>query len=48
MGEKPEPNTSEKAETAFNVLDRNHDGYITKAEMMKMSKNITREQVRQF
>ena len=45
LGEKAERDVSDKAETAFNVLDRNHDGYITKGDMMKMSKNITKKQV---
>lgn len=34
-----------KAELAFNVFDRNHDGYITKNEMLKASKNLTKAQV---
>jgi len=37
--------TDEKAELAFNVFDKNHDGYITKNEMLKASKNLTKEQV---
>jgi len=37
--------TEEKAELAFNVFDKNHDGYITKNEMLKASKNLTKEQV---
>ena len=42
---KRDSTVGEKAERAFNVLDKNHDGYITKVEMMKMSKNLTKEQV---
>ena len=34
-----------KAELAFKVFDKNHDGYITKNEMLKTSKNLTKEQV---
>ena len=34
-----------KAELAFNVFDKNHDGYVTKNEMLKVSKNLTKEQV---
>ena len=42
---KPADEANAKAERAFNVFDKNRDGYITKAEMMKMSKNITKAQV---
>lgn len=34
-----------KAELAFNAFDKNHDGYITKSEMLKVSKNLTKQQV---
>ena len=34
-----------KAELAFNVFDKNHDGFITKNEMLRGSKNLTKEQV---
>ena len=34
-----------KADLAFKVFDRNHDGYITKEEMLKASKNLTKKQV---
>ena len=37
--------TDAKAELAFNVFDKNHDGYVTKNEMLKVSKNLTKEQV---
>jgi len=40
-----EMGTDAKAELAFNVFDKNHDGYITKNEMLKVSKNLTKEQV---
>jgi len=34
-----------KSEIAFKAFDKNHDGYITKGEMLKVSKNLTKEQV---
>jgi len=37
--------TDAKAELAFNVFDKNRDGYVTKNEMLKVSKNLTKEQV---
>ena len=40
-----EPNEA-KADRAFDVYDKNHDGFITKAEMLKMSKNLTKAQAR--
>lgn len=46
--EKPKTkdlNVDAKAELAFKVFDKNHDGYITKSEMLKASKNLTKEQV---
>ena len=36
----------EKAEIAFNVFDKNHDGFVTKGEMLKGSKNLTKQQVK--
>ncbi len=33
------------SELAFKALDMNHDRYITKSEMLKVSKNLTKEQV---
>ena len=30
---------------AFKLYDRDKDGYITKAEMVKLSKNLTKDQV---
>ena len=38
--------TSSKAERSFNMIDSNHDGYITKDEMMDRSKRLTQTQVR--
>ena len=40
--------TDAKAELAFNVFDKNRDGYITKNEMLKASKNLTKEQVNKW
>ena len=37
-----------KADLAFKVFDRNHDGYITKEEMLKGSKNLTKKQVKRI
>ena len=36
---------SEKAKLAFNVYDRNRDGYLTKAELRKTSKRMTDAQI---
>ena len=36
---------SDKAQMAFKLYDRDKDGYITKAEMVKLSKNLTKDQV---
>ena len=35
----------EKARLAFNAYDRNRDGYLTKSEMKKTSKNMTEAQI---
>ena len=35
----------DKAQMAFKLYDRDKDGYITKAEMVKLSKNLTKDQV---
>jgi Ca2+-binding EF-hand superfamily protein len=35
----------EKARLAFNAYDRNRDGYLTKAELRKTSKNMTEAQI---
>ena len=42
-GSATDPET--KADLAFNVFDKNHDGYVTKGEMLKTSKNLTKKQV---
>ena len=35
----------DKAQMAFKLYDKDKDGFITKAEMVKLSKNLTKEQV---
>lgn len=35
----------EKAEMAFNLMDRNRDGYITKQEMLQTTKKLTEKQI---
>ena len=35
----------EKTDLAFKAFDKNQDGYITKNEMLKTSKNLTKRQV---
>ena len=46
--EKPKPGYM--AELAFNVFDKNHDGFVTKSEMLKISNklnmNLTKEKVK--
>ena len=34
-----------QAELAFKLYDKDKDGYITKAEMEKLSKNLSKEQI---
>ena len=42
----PEPESAEKrAERAFKVFDKNHDGFVTKDEMLRLCKNLSKEQV---
>ncbi len=35
----------DKAEMAFKLYDKDKDGYITKAEMTKLSKTLTKDQI---
>ena len=35
-----------KANLAFKGFDKNNDGFVTKAEMLKNSKHLTKKQVR--
>ena len=43
--EPPSPDKVDKAEMAFKLYDKDKDGYITKGEMVKLSKTLTKEQV---
>ena len=43
-GSQP-PTPQDKAEMAFKLYDKDKDGYITRAEMVKLSKTLTKEQV---
>ena len=43
--ERPKPDTSRQAEIAFRLYDKDKDGYITKSEMEKLSKNLSKEQI---
>merc|ERR1712141_250738 len=36
---------SHKADLAFKVFDRNNDGFVTKSEVLQVSKKLTKEQV---
>ena len=36
---------TKQTELAFKLYDKDKDGYITRAEMVKLSKNLTKEQV---
>ncbi len=37
--------TTKQAELAFKLYDKDRDGYITKGEMEKLSKTLTKEQI---
>ena len=43
-GAQPPP-PPDKAQMAFKLYDKDKDGYITRAEMVKLSKTLTKEQV---
>ena len=43
--ERPKPDTSRQAEIAFRLYDKDKDGFITKSEMEKLSKSLTKEQI---
>ncbi len=43
--EKPKQDTGKQAEIAFRLYDKDKDGYITKSEMEKLSKNLSKEQI---
>ena len=40
--ERPKPDTSRQAEIAFRLYDKDKDGYITKSEMEKLSKTLSK------
>ena len=40
-----EASVGERARLAFNVYDRNRDGYLTKSELRRTSKRMTEAQV---
>jgi len=46
VGVVREATVSERARLAFNVYDRNRDGFLTKAELRRTSKKMTEAQVR--
>jgi calmodulin len=41
----PQRDQTKQAELAFKLYDKDKDGYITKAEMEKLSKNLSKEQI---
>ena len=43
--EKSSQEQAQQAQMAFKLYDRDKDGYITKAEMIKISKTLTKDQV---
>ena len=43
--ERPKPDVGKQAEIAFKLYDKDRDGYITKSEMEKLSKNLSKEQI---
>jgi Ca2+-binding EF-hand superfamily protein len=43
--EKPKQDAAKQAEIAFRLYDKDKDGFITKSEMEKLSKNLSKEQI---
>ena len=43
--ERPKPDPAKQAEIAFKLYDKDRDGFITKSEMEKISKNLSKEQI---
>ena len=41
----PQRDTGKQAEIAFRLYDKDKDGFITKSEMEKLSKNLSKEQI---
>ena len=46
--ERPKPDTSRQAEIAFRLYDKDKDGYITKSEMEKLSKTLSKVRPREL
>lgn len=42
---RPKVDGAKQAELAFRLYDKDKDGYITKTEMEKLSKTLTKEQI---
>ena len=42
---KPTKDTGKQAEIAFRLYDKDKDGYITKSEMEKLSKGLSKDQI---
>merc|ERR1712179_703809 len=45
LGESVEDDVKKKAEMAFDIIDRDNDGYISKQEFSQISNKITKRQV---
>ena len=43
--ERPKADAAKQAEIAFRLYDKDKDGFITKSEMEKLSKNLSKEQI---
>merc|ERR1719450_753895 len=39
------PSFQDRAERAFNIIDKNHDGFITKKEMAQVVKKLSQNQI---
>ena len=44
-GNAPKMDSAKQAELAFKLYDKDKDGYITKSEMEKLSKTLSKEQI---
>jgi len=45
LGRGRPADTEGRAERAFNIIDKNHDGYITKQEMAAVAKRLSQQQI---
>ena len=43
--EPPSPDKVDKAEMAFKLYDKDKNGYVTKGEMNKLARNLTKVQI---